>query len=135
MRPNRNVGDPPAPAESPDAAVVAGTGDRGRVRHREHQTPGRPHRLSVRLSDAEWQALQTAACDAGLTPAGYAGKAVAASATGELAPAEGLAEVLKESQREMFAARRTLNLLASNVNQAAAAYNSTGQLPDWVGDA
>src|SRR5256885_14424088 len=94
-----------------DPAVADG---RGRVRHREHQMPGRPYRLSVRLSEAEWQALQTAARASGLTPAGYAGKAVAAAAVGEVAPAAGLVEVLKESQREMFAARRTLNLLASN---------------------
>lgn len=118
------------PSDRDDAA-----GRPGPVRHREHQMPGRPYRLSVRLSEAEHQAVRDAAHAAQLTVAGYAGKTVVAAAHREVAPTAGLADVLKELQREMFAARRAVNMLASNVNQAAAAYHSTGRLPDWVADA
>jgi hypothetical protein len=58
--------------------------------------------------------------------------ATAADAAG---PALGLVAHLKDMQRELFAARRAVNMFASNVNQAAAAYNSTGEVPDWVSEA
>lgn len=103
--------------------------------HREHQRPGRPHRLSVRLSDDERDLVAAAAAAARLTPSGYAGKAAVAAASSQITPAAGQTEVLRELLRELFAARRALNMLASNVNQAAAAYNSTGELPDWTADA
>jgi hypothetical protein len=122
----------PRTTSSPDAE----SSDRmNPVRHREHLSPGRPHRLSVRLSDDERHLVDHAAQQAHLTPAGYAGKAAVAAASRDVAPSAGLADGLKELQRELFAARRAVNMFASNVNQAAAAYNSTGELPDWAGDA
>jgi uncharacterized protein (DUF1778 family) len=103
--------------------------------HREHQMPGRPYRLSVRLSRDERDLVVAAARAARLTPTGYAAKAAVAAASSEVAPAAGMVEALRELQRELFAARRAVAMLGSNVNQAAAAYHSTGQLPEWVGEA
>jgi hypothetical protein len=89
----------------------------------------------VRLSDHERDLVVAAARAARLTPTGYAAKAAIAAVSSQVAPAAGLTEALRGLQRELFAARRALNMLASNVNQAAAAYNSTGELPAWTADA
>lgn len=43
--------------------------------------------------------------------------------------------ICRELQRELFAARRAVNMFGSNVNQVAAAGHSTGQLPVWAADA
>ena len=119
-------------ASSPSAE---GSGDGHQVRHREHLSPGRPFRLSVRLSEQERELVGQAAQAVHLTPAGFAGKAVVAAATRDVGPSAGLADGLKELQRELFAARRAVNMFASNVNQAAAQRNATGDLPDWAADA
>lgn len=117
-------------------ATAADVGDRLPVaRHRTHQMPGRPYRLSVRLSDVERQLVAAAAGAVRLTPAGYVGKAAVAAASQDVAPAAGVADGLRELQRELFAARRAVNMFAGNVNQAAAAYHSTSQLPGWFTEA
>lgn len=41
----------------------------------------------------------------------------------------------RDLQRKLFAARRPVNMFAANVNQAAAAFHSTDNLPGWIGDA
>lgn len=122
--------------------VVAMTGDQAAVvrdvdvsaRHREHHRPGRPHALLVRLSQEEKRLVDAAAEQARLTPTGFAAKAAvtAAGAAGGPAVASG---DLRELQRELFAAPRAVNMFGSNVNQAAAAYNATGQLPEWANQA
>jgi uncharacterized protein (DUF1778 family) len=117
-----------APAQPPSTGAPV-------ARHRTHHMPGRPHRLSVRLSDDEQQLVADAAVAVQLTPAGFAGKATVAAAAHQVAPAAGLAESLRELQRELFSARRAVNMFASNVNQAAAAYNTTSELPAWITDA
>lgn len=129
--------DPQTDRSAEDSTVVDASPADGprRVRHREHQTPGRPYRLSVRLSATEHQALLAAAEVSRLTPTGYAGRAIAAAALGQATPTGDLVETLRELQREMFAARRAVNMLGSNINQGAAAYNSTGELPNWFADA
>ena len=105
-------------------------------RDRTHSTPRRPHAVMVRLSDDEKQLIDAAAAAVGLTRTGYAGKAaVEAAATGQAPTAVGGGEDLRELQRELFAARRAVNMIGSNLNQAAAAANSTGQLPQWTADA
>lgn len=101
--------------------------------HRAHQRPGRPHRLSLRLSGQEMQLLEAAAAEAGLTVAGFAAKAAVAAASG--GNGLGTSGDLRELQRELFAARRSVTLFGSNVNQAAAGWNSTGELPEWAADA
>lgn len=74
-----------------------------------------------------------AATRARLTPSGFAAKAAVAVASGADAPGNG--GDLRELQRELFAARRAINMFGSNVNQIAAAWNSTGELPEWAGEA
>ena len=74
-----------------------------------------------------------AARRSGLTPAGYAAQAVVGAARRkEPVGATGFSGGLRELQRELFAARRAVNMFGFNVNQAAAAANSTGDLPDWA---
>jgi hypothetical protein len=105
------------------------------VRHRSHEMPGRPFRLSVRLSVVEHELIVDAAAAARLTPAGFTGKAAVAFAGRTAGPAVGMVDALRELQQELFAARRALNMLGANVHRAAAAYDSTGELPIWLADA
>ncbi len=57
------------------------------TRHRDHRFPARGRRITVRLDDAEHEAVVLAAGRAGLTPTGYLGAAALAAATGSLEPA------------------------------------------------
>ncbi|GGM24143.1 hypothetical protein GCM10007977_026640 [Dactylosporangium sucinum] len=90
--------------------------------------------MLVRLSDEEKRLIEAASAAAHLTPTGYTAKAALEAAAAGQAPT-GAAGDLRELQHELFAARRAVNMFGSNVNQAAAAYNATGELPDWVADA
>ncbi|SCF29610.1 hypothetical protein GA0074696_4179 [Micromonospora purpureochromogenes] len=105
-----------------------------KVRHRAHHRPARPHAVLLRLSDEEKAAIEAAAAAAQLTPTGYAAKAAVAAAFAGHAPS-GVNGDLRELQHELFAARRAVAMFGNNVNQAAAAFNATGQLPDWAADA
>jgi uncharacterized protein (DUF1778 family) len=125
----------PTPPHDADPTEQTAPRDAPVTRHRTHLMPGRPHRLSLRLSDEEQQLVADAAVAVRLTPAGFAAKAAVAAAAHQIAPAAGLAETLRDLQRELFAARRAINMYGSNVNQAAAAYNSTNELPVWITDA
>lgn len=116
---------PPDQAPTPLPAVV---------RHRAHQRPGRSHRLTVRLSTDEHDLVRNAARAVGLTPAGFAGKSAVAAAAGEITPMAGPVDVLRELQRELFAARRAVNLLAATVTQADAGL-ATGGMPVWPDEA
>jgi hypothetical protein len=102
------------------------------ARHRPHLSPGRPHRVYVRLSDEEKQLVERAAVATATSPAGYLARAGLAAAADGRGVASG---ELAELQRELFAARRAVNMIGSNLNQAAAAANSTGELPVWTADA
>ena len=102
-------------------------------RHRPHRFPARQYRVYVRLSDDEQALVDQAAAANATTAAGYladAGVAAAREHAGAIASGE-----LADLQRELFAARRALNLLASNVDQAAAIANTTGVVPPWMSDA
>ncbi|MFD6756132.1 MULTISPECIES: plasmid mobilization protein [Micromonospora] len=103
------------------------------ARHRTHSRPGRPHAILIRLSDDEKRLLEVAAESAGLTPTGYAAKMAVEAATGQESNAA--SGDLRELQRELFAARRAVNMFGSNVNQVAAAWHSTGELPEWAAEA
>lgn len=87
------------------------------------------------MSEEEKRVVDLAAAQAGLTSAGYAAKAAVAAASGDAGPAGAVAGGLRELQRELFAARRAVVMFGSNVNQAAVAFNATGELPAWVGEA
>ncbi|MEW2385734.1 hypothetical protein AB0873_27095 [Micromonospora sp. NPDC047707] len=105
-----------------------------KVRHRAHRRPARPHAVLLRLSDEEKAAIEVAAAAAQLTPTGYAAKAAVAAASAGQAPG-GTPGDLRDLQHELFAARRAVVMFGNNVNQAAAAFNATGQLPDWASEA
>ncbi len=102
--------------------------------HRAHLSPARPHRVFPRLSDDERDLVVKAAAEAGLTLAGFVAKAAIAASTALGGPSTASGD-LRELQRELFAARRAVNMFGSNVNQVAAAGHSTGQLPVWAADA
>lgn len=105
-----------------------------KVRHRAHDRPARPHAVLLRLSDDEKAAIDAAAAAAQLTPTGYAAKAAVAAASARQAPG-GVTGDLRDLQHELFAARRAVAMFGNNVNQAAAAFNATGRLPDWTAEA
>ncbi|MEV4825732.1 hypothetical protein [Micromonospora sp. NPDC049274] len=107
---------------------------RRKARHRAHNRPGRPHAVLLRLSDEEKAAIDAAAAVAQLTATGYAAKAAVAAASAAQAPV-GATGDLRDLQHELFAARRAVVIFGNNVNQAAAAFNATGQLPDWAAEA
>jgi uncharacterized protein (DUF1778 family) len=107
---------------------------RGRRSHRAHQRPGRRHAVQVRLSDEEKRLVDAAADRAELTPSGYVARVAVAAAEAQTV-AGTMGEELRLLQRELFAARRALNVLGSNVNQAAAARNASGVLPSWAAQA
>lgn len=99
-------------------------------RHRKHAGPRRPHRINGRYSDSELREIQAAAAWSGLTPAGFCAEAALAAARGAAAAGPGSAnETLRGLLRQLFAARTAVNRFGTNLNQVAAAYNSTGDLP------
>ncbi|MEV4210210.1 hypothetical protein [Micromonospora sp. NPDC049662] len=105
-----------------------------KARHRAHNRPARPHAVLLRLSEEEKAAIDTAAAVAQLTATGYAAKAAVAAASAAQAPG-GTTGDLRDLQHELFAARRAVVMFGNNVNQAAAAFNASGQLPDWATEA
>jgi len=98
-------------------------------RHRDHRFPGRGRRITVRLADEELAAIVLAAGRAGLTPTGYVGAVALAAARGTVPSASRQAIV------ELVAARAAVRRFGGNVNQAVAALNSTGEAPEWLGQA
>jgi hypothetical protein len=87
-----------------------------------------------RLSNEEMRLVEAAARLAELTPAGYTAKAAVAAARADAGPVGTTAGDLRDLQRELFAARRAVTMLASTVNQAAAMSTSTGPVPGWVAE-
>lgn len=77
-----------------------------------------------------------------LTPTGYIAHAALAHARGECSTGgiggaldgDGY-EVLRQALGELFDARTALNRVGTNLNQAVAAFNATGQAPVWLADA
>ncbi|NED53154.1 MobC family plasmid mobilization relaxosome protein [Micromonospora aurantiaca] len=104
-----------------------------KARHRAHNRPARPHAVLLRLSDEEKASIDAAAAAAQLTPTGYAAKAAVAAASAR--QPGGVNGDLRDLQHELFAARRAVAMFGNNVNQAAAAFNATGRLPDWAAEA
>ncbi len=83
----------------------------------------------MRLADEELAAIVLAAGRAGLTPTGYVGAVALAAARGTVPSASRQAIV------ELVAARAAVRRFGGNVNQAVAALNSTGEAPEWLGQA
>ncbi|MFB4320702.1 plasmid mobilization relaxosome protein MobC [Actinomadura sp. 21ATH] len=111
--------------------TAAGTG----ARRLERAPGGRPHTVTVRLTDAEYDTVTARAEALGisrqrlLVEAATARQVGGATDTGELA--------LTVSERraliaELLAVRRMVAALGTNVNQLARTANATGRLPDGL---
>ncbi|MEP6463823.1 MAG: hypothetical protein ABJC62_10500 [Frankiaceae bacterium] len=120
--------DEPQPAgeTAPEGGAAVAT------RHRDHRFPGRGRRITVRLDEEEFAAIELAAGRAGLTPTGFVGGAALASAKGTTLP--GLSGE-REALTELMQARAQVRRFGGNVNQAVAALNSTGEAPEWLAQA
>lgn len=99
------------------------------VRHRPHRFPGRDRVVKVRYDEQELQALTGAAARAGLTPSGFLAAAGLSVATGQRPPAP---TVDREVLSELVALRTAITRYGVLVNQALAAWHSTGNAPVWL---
>jgi hypothetical protein len=114
------------------AAGDAGSGLPGR--QRSHRGDGRPRRLTPRFTEAEFAEVVAAAASIGMTPNGFVADSAVAAARGTplvLADAQRREEFAR-LQRQLFEARTAVNRFGTNVNQAVAALNATGQTPEWL---
>jgi phage-related minor tail protein len=110
-------------------------------RYRTRGQTARDHRLTPRFTDEELSAIRAAAGAAQMTLTGFC--ALAALSVARRLPDEAsssremsgvTAEELAEMQRELFAARVAVNRAGTNLNQAVAQLNATGQ-PVWLAHA
>lgn len=111
------------------------TGPRRRSgRDRRHAPVLRRWRVNASFSDDEHATILAAAARMGLTPTGYVATAALAAAghNGGVVTGDDRFEALAGLQAEMFDARTALNKAGSNLNQAVAALNATGQAPVWL---
>jgi hypothetical protein len=116
--------DPDDPAPTDGAVLV--------TRHRDHRSPARGRRITVRLDDTELAAIELAAGRAGLTPTGYVGAVALAAARGTVPPTP---SATRQALAELMAARTQLRRFGTNVNQAVAALHATGEAPEWLAPA
>jgi len=88
----------------------------------------------VRFSDGELAEVEAAAAAVGMTPTGFCAQAALAVAGGLPLTVVGDPEweSLAQLQSELFAARVALNRVGTNLNQAVAALNATGEAPEWM---
>ena len=115
------------------AALVARLG-----RNRRQVFPARPRRISPSFTDAEHGEVLAAASRAGLTPTGYSAVATLAAARGEAGTGPAVreqVEALAQLQAELFDARTAVVRTGTNLNQAVAALNATGEAPVWLAHA
>lgn len=128
--------EPVSPETAPPAVTRAGTS------HRRHLYPSRPHRASVRLSDHEYDVITTAAARSGMRLASWIGRAAltaAGAGAGEGEPGTP-AEVGQgvdwtrqaDIHGELIAARRAVDRVGANLNQAVTALHATGQAPPML---
>ena len=118
-------------------------------RHRQHRFPARPHALKVLYGDDEHSMILRAAEIAGLRPSSYVAAAALAMAEqvhSDRHPEQAdvpdggdrrrHAALTPHHDRELLAelvqARLALRRYAVNVNQIAAALNSSGAAPVWL---
>jgi hypothetical protein len=115
----------------PNAKPPPADDDRGR--DRRHQTPGREHRLTPRFSAEELAVIQRAAGQVGMTVTGFCAEATLTQARQvENAALDPLRDILADFQAELYAARTAVGRVGTNLNQAVAAFNATGQAPEWL---
>lgn len=104
-----------------------------RGRDRRHLYPGRTRRIAPTFTEQEFGIVVAAAAAAGVTPTGFCGEATLAAGRGtppaSLDPAR---EIFAGLQAELFDARVAVGRIGVNLNQAVAAFNATGEPPDWL---
>ncbi|WP_346012318.1 plasmid mobilization relaxosome protein MobC [Streptomyces sp. SID3343] len=100
------------------------------MRDRPHKAPQhkRAHQKSTRLDDEELALICAAAAACGMTPAGFLAHAALAAARDLNATAAVVAGE-RELVAELFAARRHLAHIGTNLNQVAKVLNSGGPAP------
>jgi hypothetical protein len=104
-------------------------------RDRRHQFPRRDRRISPTFTVAEHADVVAAARRVGLTATGFCAIAALAVARGEVGSAtlpDAEAEALRNLQAELFDVRTAVNRAGTNLNQAVAALNATGNAPPWL---
>jgi hypothetical protein len=105
----------------------------GRGRDRRHLYPGRPRRIAPTFTDAEYADIAAAAAAAGVTPTGFCAEAALSAARGvQSAALDPARETFSDLQVELFDTRVALGRIGTNLNQAVAALNATGDPPDWL---
>lgn len=102
------------------------------ARHRRHRYPARTKAVFVRLGEDEYGAVARAADAVGVTPTTYVGMAALAAARETIPP---VASPSREALVEVMRARTQVAKFGTNVNQAVAALNATGEAPAWLQDA
>lgn len=104
-------------------------------RDRRHQFPRRDRRISPTFTAAEHADVVAVAHSVGLTPTGFcaiAAPAVARGETGAAALPSADIDSLRTIQAELFDVRTAVNRAGTNLNQAVAALNATGEAPSWL---
>ena len=105
----------------------------GRGRDRRHLYPGRQRRIAPTFTDGEYADIAAAAVAAGVTPTGFCAEAALSAARGVRSAAlDPARETFADMQVELFDARVALGRIGTNLNQAVAALNATGDAPDWL---
>jgi uncharacterized protein (DUF1778 family) len=113
-----------------DDAIEPASGRERRRRPREGQT----ERVSPRFTPVDRAEIDAAAASAGMSTSRFCAEAALAAARGAqmvLSAAQDR-EALARLQRQLFAARTAVARFGVNVNQAVAALNTTGEVPDWM---
>ncbi|MEV7680613.1 mobilization protein [Streptomyces sp. NPDC088341] len=100
---------------------------KGKAKARPHDRKQRPAQ-SVRLNDQEHALIQAGADAVGMSLAGFLAHSALAAARDQSRTAATIATE-RDVLTELFAARRQLGWAGSNLNQAAKALNSGGDVP------
>ncbi len=94
------------------------------VRRRSRQAVARPHVVQFKLTDEEFIEVSRAAERLGLARGAFAAEAAVAAATGGEPPA---LSPLREALTEVMTAAGLVRRAGTNLNQAVAKLNATGQ--------
>jgi hypothetical protein len=104
-----------------------------RGRDRRHRFPGRECRLTPRFTSDEVVEIRAAAAAAGMTPTGFCAEAALTIARGAATSSlDRERNTFAELQAELFDTRVAVGRIGTNLNQAVAALNATGEAPDWL---
>ena len=121
----------PEPSTEPAEPPAGGSPRPAGIAVRAYTRPCRRRRVEFRYSDDEYAAVAAAAARAGYTTSGFIAETALAAAgeRDELPPTLGL-------QRELVVAlnlaREQVARIGTNLNQAVARLNATGEAPPWL---